>query len=78
MKKSIKNQTARLRAVLKKKVRGMDKLIGLEELYNSLSQSEKFGLSFGLFPARLQSLNLSPEASAELIKMSQRENGIEF
>ena len=52
--------------------------VDLEELYNSLSDNEKFGLSFGLFPARLQSLNLSPEASAELIKMSQRENGIEF
>ena len=52
--------------------------VDLEELYNSLTDNEKFGLSFGLFPARLQSLNLSPEASAELIKMSQRENGIEF
>jgi len=56
----------------------MDKKIDLEELYDSLTDNERFGLSFGLFPSKLLKYNLSPDDSAELIKMSQRETGIRF
>jgi len=59
----------------------MRKMLDLEKLkgiFESLDENEQFGLSFGLFPARLQKHNLDNEESAELIGMSQKKTGIEF
>ena len=59
----------------------MKKMLDLEKLkriFDSLDENEQFGLSFGLFPARLLKYSLDNEESAELIAMSQKKTGIEF
>jgi hypothetical protein len=50
----------------------------LEKIFESLDENEQFGLSFGLFPARLMKYELDNEESAALIGMSQRKTGVEF
>lgn len=50
----------------------------LRRIWESLNDNERFGLSFGLFPARLQSENLTNAEAAELIGMSQAVTGVEF
>jgi len=50
----------------------------MRKIFVSLDENEKFGLSFGLFPARLEKYKLDNEQSAALIKMSQEKTGIEF
>ena len=50
----------------------------LKEIYNSLNDNEKFGLSFGLFPVRLIDLKLSNHESAKLIRISQDESGVVY
>ena len=50
----------------------------LKRIFESLDENEQFGLSFGLFPARLQKYSLDHEESAELIGMSQKKTGIGF
>ena len=50
----------------------------LKAIYESMDDNERFGLSFGLFPARLEKEKLSNAEAAELIRMSQRESGIRF
>ncbi len=49
----------------------------LKAIYESMDDNERFGLSFGLFPARLEKEKLSNAEAAELIRMSQRESGIQ-
>ena len=43
-----------------------------------MNDNERFGLSFGLFPARLEQKNLTNAEAAELIGMSQKESGVRF
>jgi len=50
----------------------------LERIFESLDPNEQFGLSFGLFPFRLEKYGLDNEESAALIGMSQKKTGIEF
>jgi|GEM_PF-2532921 len=50
----------------------------MERIFESLDRNEQFGLSFGLFPFRLEKYGLDNEESAELIRMSQEKTGIEF
>ena len=57
----------------------MKKISGrMRKIFVSLDENEKFGLSFGLFPARLEKYKLDNEQSAALIKISQEKTGIEF
>lgn len=46
----------------------------LKKIYNSLSPSEKFGLRFGLFPARIAE-NLTREDHVELMRMAEADKG---
>ena len=50
----------------------------LEKIFESLNENEQFGLSFGLFPVRLQKYELDNEESAALIGISQKKTGVEF
>jgi len=50
----------------------------LERIFEILDRNEQFGLSFGLFPFRLEKYGLDNEESAALIGMSQKKTGIEF
>jgi hypothetical protein len=50
----------------------------LNKIFESLDANEQFGLSFGLFPVRLEKYGLDNEESAALIGMSQKKTGIEF
>jgi len=50
----------------------------LQRIWESLNENERFGLSFGLFPARLMDENLTNHESAELIRISQNETGVEY
>ena len=50
----------------------------LKEIYNNLDENEKFGLSFGLFPFRLEKMKLDNHECAELIGISQKKSGVEF
>lgn len=50
----------------------------LDRLWNAMNENERFGLSFGLFPARLIKENLSSDESAELVRMSQAKTGVEY
>jgi len=50
----------------------------MERIFESLDRNEQFGLSFGLFPFRLEKYGLDNEESAALIGMSQKKTGIEF
>lgn len=50
----------------------------IKKIFISLDENEKFGLSFGLFPFRLEKYKLDNEESAALIRKSQRKTGIEF
>ncbi len=49
-----------------------------KSIYAGLDDDERFGLSFGLFPAWIEKEKLSNAEAAELIRMSQRESGIRF
>ena len=50
----------------------------LKTIYAGMDDNERFGLSFGLFPARLEKEGLTNEEAAELIRMSQAESGVQF
>ena len=50
----------------------------MKKIFTSLDENEKFGLSFGLFPFRLEKYKLDNMEAAELIRLSQRKTGIEF
>ena len=50
----------------------------MKKIFESLDENEQFGLSFGLFPFRLEKYRLDNEESAELIRLSQKKTGIEF
>ncbi len=50
----------------------------LKAIYKDMDDNERFGLSFGLFPARLEKEKLTNEEAAELIGVSQKESGIQF
>ncbi len=50
----------------------------LKAVYAGKDDNERFGLGFGLFPARLMQENLSNAEAAELIRMSQKESGVQF
>jgi len=50
----------------------------MKKIFESLDENEQFGLSFGLFPFRLEKYGLDNEESAALIGMSQKKTGIEF
>ena len=50
----------------------------IKKIFISLDENERFGLSFGLFPFRLEKYKLENMESAELIRLSQRETGIKF
>ena len=50
----------------------------LKAIYEGMDDNERFGLSFGLFPARLMELHLTNHESAELIRTSQGETGVVF
>ena len=58
-----------------RKVLDSEKLKGI---FESLDGNEQFGLSFGLFPFRLEKYGLDNEEAAALIGMSQKKTGIEF
>ncbi|MBX8632578.1 MAG: hypothetical protein J9259_08725 [Thermoplasmata archaeon YP2-bin.285] len=49
-----------------------------KSIYAGLDDDERFGLSFGLFPARLGRENMNNAEAAELIRMSQKESGVQF
>ena len=44
----------------------------LKNIYNSLNDSEKHGIQFGLFPAKLLELNLSNEDCANLMQFRMK------
>ena len=46
--------------------------ITLDVIFNSLTKAEQELLSLGLFPVKLQPLNLSNGEAAELIRISQK------
>jgi hypothetical protein len=50
----------------------------LQRIWDNMNENERFGLSFGLFPFRLEQEKLSNEESAELIRMSQAKTKVEF
>jgi len=50
----------------------------LQRIWDSLDENERFGLSFGLFPAKLIPEKLTAQESAELIGMSQAKTGVQF
>lgn len=50
----------------------------LKQIYSTLDDNEKFGLSFGLFPIRLMDLKLTNHESADLIGISQKISGVEM
>ena len=50
----------------------------LKTIYAGMDDNERFGLSFGLFPVRLEKEKLTNEEAAELIRMSQAKSGIQF
>lgn len=50
----------------------------LRKIFERLDENEQFGLSFGLFPFRLEKYGLDKEEAACLIGMSQEKTGIEF
>jgi hypothetical protein len=56
----------------------MRNLEKLKKIFESLDDNEQFGLSFGLFPARLMKYELDNEEAAGLIEISQKKTGIEF
>ena len=47
-----------------------------QQIYDSLDDNAKFGLSFGLFPVKFT--GISKDVSVELIRISQKETGVEF
>ncbi len=49
----------------------------LKKIFESLDDNEQFGLSFGLFPFRLEKYALDKEEMVALIEMSQKKTGIE-
>jgi len=49
----------------------------LKKIFVSLDDNEQFGLSFGLFPLRLEKYELAKEAAA-LIEIAQKKSGVEF
>jgi len=50
----------------------------LKKIFESLDENEQFGLSFGLFPLRLEKYKFDNEETVALIEMSQKKTGIEF
>ena len=48
----------------------------LKAIYAGMNDNERFGLSFGLFPVRLEKENLTNTEAAELIRMSQSKSGV--
>jgi len=50
----------------------------LEKIWNNINENERFGLSFGLFPARIIDEKLTNEESAELIRMSKAQTGVQY
>ena len=50
----------------------------LKEIYKSLNDNEKFGISFGLFPVKLMDLKLDNMECAMLVEISQEETGVEY
>ena len=49
----------------------------LQRIWAGLDDNERFGLSFGLFPARLIPEKLTAQESVELIGMSQAKTGVQ-
>jgi len=49
----------------------------LRKIFDSLDDNEQFGLSFGLFPLRLEKYNFDKEETVSLIEMSQEKTGVE-
>ncbi|MFP4082481.1 MAG: hypothetical protein ACLFVG_06950 [Candidatus Aminicenantes bacterium] len=50
----------------------------LQKIFESLDDNEQFGLSFGLFPLRLEKYELAKEEAAALIEIAQKKSGVEF
>ena len=53
-------------------------MTGTHSICEGMDDNERFGLSFGIFPARLMELHLANHESAELIRTSQAETGVVF
>jgi len=50
----------------------------LRKIFESLDENEQFGVSFGLFPVRLEAYKLDNHEAAELIRISQAKTGVVF
>ena len=50
----------------------------LDKIWKNFNENERFGLSFGLFPVRIMDEKLTNEESAELVKMSKAQTGIQY
>ena len=50
-------------------------MTGTHAIYESLNDNERFGLSFGLFPVRLEEFEPAEEGAAEFIRLTQGESG---
>lgn len=46
----------------------------LEKIYEGLNDSERFGVQFGMFPARLMSLELTKDDIVELMEIRKEQN----
>jgi len=50
----------------------------IQIIFDELNDSEQFGLSFGLFPVKLMSLNLTNEECSKLIGISQAKTKVRY
>lgn len=50
----------------------------LQQIFNSLNENEKFGISFGLYPVKLMALKLENEDYADLVGISQKKTGVVY
>ena len=53
----------------------VENMTGTHAIYESLNDNERFGLSFGLFPVRLEEFEPAEEGAAEFIRLTQGESG---
>lgn len=50
----------------------------LQAIFNNLDDNEQFGVSFGLFPIRLEVYKLDNHECASLVEISQKKTGVVF
>ena len=52
----------------------VENMTGTHAIYESMNDDERFGLSFGLFPVRLEEFEPAKEGAAEFIRLTQGES----